>query len=227
MDSGKDGNQFSQYYFSRIDVGRVTNGERVRCENLRDGCDTIKPDGTAPANWGFLDYVNTKDAAPAAGSPAASLPPAKQAPGGSQGAPPAGNTGTAGKVLTCRDRQRPTSRPTRRTSLITRKGVTVRGRSTDRGCGAKGRGRIVQVSVSVSRLVGKGCRFLRQNGSFGPKVSCKRTNYLPARGTTTWSYVRRQRLPAGTYKVWTRAVDAAGNVELKASKRNFLRPRVR
>ncbi len=85
----------------------------------------------------------------------------------------------------------------------------------------------MQVAVSVSRVVGKGCRFLRQNGSFGPKVSCKRTSYLPARGTTTWSYVRRQRLPAGRYKVWTRAVDAAGNIERKASKRNFLRPRVR
>lgn len=226
VDSAGDGNQFSQYYLSRLDVTRVGSGERVRCENLRDGCPAIRPDGTAPATWGFLDYVNSKDAAPAPGSPAASLPPAQQAPAGSDGAPPAGNAG-GGSILACRDRARPTSRPTRRTSRITRSGITVRGRASDRGCGPKGRGRLVQVSVSVARSVGKRCRFLRQNGSFGPLSSCRRTTYLPARGTTTWSFVRRRRMPAGRYTVWTRAVDAAGNVERKASKRNLLRPRVR
>ena len=37
----------------------------------------------------------------------------------------------------------------------------------------------------------------------------------------------KRRLPAGTYQVWVRAIDAAGNVERKKRTRNFKRLRLR
>jgi hypothetical protein len=126
----------------------------------------------------------------------------------------------------CRDRMAPTSRFSGRASAR-RGGVTLRGRSSDRGCGAGGAGQVTRVRVAIGRAVGKRCRYARANGSFGPVVSCLRTKYLPARGTTSWRFTFRHRLPPGRYVAWVRGIDAAGNVERKARKRNLTRFRVR
>ena len=140
-----------------------------------------------------------------------------------------GTTTTGGPTTTtpppnCTDRTPPRSRFTGR-GRITRRGISVRGRSSDTGCG----GRVSSVSVAIGRVVRGGkCRFLQANGSFtSPPRSCLRTSYLPARGTTSWSFSKRARLPRGHYSVWVRGRDAAGNVERKDKRRNLARLRIR
>lgn len=126
----------------------------------------------------------------------------------------------------CLDKFAPRSRPLRRSLRVTRRGLRLRGRTTDTGCGS----RLATVAVSVARTTKDGrCRFLRGNGRFTPARSCRRTGgtYLRARGTGSWSLRLRARLPRGRYKAWVRAIDAAGNVERKAARRNLVRFRVR
>jgi len=212
VDPNADGNQFSQYYFSRMDVTGAQDGARKTCENLRDGCPTFTPDGLAKNPWSFLEVVQTADGAAVPGSPAENL----------------ADAGGPKKVdLGCRDTKAPVSRPTARRSRATRTGFTIRGTATDAGCGAGKKGRLVGVSVSVAREVGKRCRHLRQNGTFGTATSCLRTVYVPAKGTSSWTATRKVRLRKGRYKVFVRGVDAVGNVERKQRARNFLRLTVR
>jgi hypothetical protein len=91
---------------------------------------------------------------------------------------------------------------------------------------AGGTGSAVQVvRVSVARVVGKLCRFLQEDGTFSARRSCARTTYLTATGQDTWSLALRK-LPKGSYKVRSRAIDAAGNVERKDASRNLLRFRL-
>ena len=131
----------------------------------------------------------------------------------------------------CRDTTRPRSRFT--SARVTRRGFVLRGRSTDVGCTGptaqlSRAGGVATVSVSLARTTRDGrCRFLRLNGRFTRARSCKRTTYLPTRGGSTWRLSRRMRLPRGRYKSWARAVDLAGNVERKDSRRNFRRMRAR
>src|SRR3954452_1147782 len=141
---------------------------------------------------------------------------------------PAGTiTGPRGAISTCSDRIAPVSRVT--SSVVTRRrAVTLRGRSSDRGCGRNGAGKVRRVRVAVGRLyANQQCRFLKPNNRFGPRVSCLRTTYLSTRGTTRWWVRLKRRLPRGRYVVWVRGIDAAGNVEHKARRVNLGRFRVR
>lgn len=134
--------------------------------------------------------------------------------------------GAAPTPTPCRDAIRPTSRFASRSRLrVTSSGISLRGTSTDTGCpGASVR----RVTVSVALATRpNGCRFLQSNGRLGSRRSCRRTVYLPGQGGSSWTFTRRARLPRGEYKVWVRAYDAAGNVEKKAFRRNFVRLRRR
>ena len=82
--------------------------------------------------------------------------------------------------------------------------------------------------VSVSRrLAHQKCRFLLGNKRFSAPRSCKRTTYLPATGRTSFAFARKLELAKGRYVIWTRGIDAAGNVERKARTRNLRRFTVR
>ena len=152
-----------------------------------------------------------------AGRPAGAFAGSAPAPGGGQGAP---------SITGCTDRIAPVSRLTR-ARVSRRRVVVLRGRSSDRGCGARGAGRVKQVRVAVGRRFAKQrCRYLRPDIRFGPLVECRRTTYLSARGTTRWSIRLGRRLPRGRYVVWVLGVDAAGNVERKARRANPGRFRV-
>ena len=83
------------------------------------------------------------------------------------------------------------------------------------------------MGVAIGRKTGKQCRFLRAGGSFGPKRSCLRTEYLRARGTKSWRLDTKARLPRGSYVVWSRAVNSAGTIERKAEARNLLLTKVK
>ena len=145
-------------------------------------------------------------------------------PGGSQGSAFLAGGGRS----SCPDRLAPRSRVRGRIHA-TRRGISLHGASSDRGCRKAGartasKGRVQSVSVAVGRRLSKRkCRFLRGDGRFGKAVSCLRTTYLPARGRAKWRFSDNAHLPPGRYVVWVRGLDAAGNVEHKARKRNLAR----
>ena len=86
--------------------------------------------------------------------------------------------------------------------------------------------------MAIARRTGKLCRFLDAQGDFGAKRSCLRTQYVVARTkkaarSVGWSYALGAKLPKGRYLAWSRALDAAGNIERKAKPRNLARFKVR
>jgi len=120
-----------------------------------------------------------------------------------------------------KDKLAPKSKITRKSLKATRTGLQLAGTSADFApAGLKPK--LARVYVALGRRVGKQCRFARANGKLGPKVSCKRTSYLPAKGTSTWTFLFKHRLPAGRYLAWIRGVDSAGNRERKDKKRNLV-----
>jgi hypothetical protein len=137
-------------------------------------------------------------------------------------------TAVAGASAGCIDRIAPTSKFARRVSVARRRrGVTLTGTSHDRGCGAKGVGKVNRVRVAIARKRGKLCRFARAGGGFGPLVSCLRTSYLSAKGTSRFRFTYRHHLPQGSYLAWARGIDKAGNIERKARLSNAKHFRVR
>jgi hypothetical protein len=121
-------------------------------------------------------------------------------------------TGIAGrKVGSCTDATAPRSSFKRGSTRATRRKLVLGGRASDQGCGARGAGKVKRVRVAVARMSGKRCRFLALKAGFSKPRSCKRAGYLVARGTTKWKLSLRRRLPAGTYRAYAQATDAAGN----------------
>lgn len=60
VDAGGDGNLFSFYHRSRLDLGH-DGGQRVRCGNLRRGCaDLVEQDGQ-PESYSYLAIATSKD----------------------------------------------------------------------------------------------------------------------------------------------------------------------
>ena len=108
-----------------------------------------------------------------------------------------------------------------------RGGLRLAGRTSDRGCGAGGSGRVTRVEVSVARIGARTCRFLTPAGTLGAPSSCRRPRYVAARGTRSWTLRVTHSLPAGRYLARARAVDAQGNVERPTRLSNRLRFRVR
>ena len=120
--------------------------------------------------------------------------------------------------------QRPSARFARHRARANRHGLRLRGIARPaRGCPS----RVVRVAVSVARTVGKRCRFLKADGSFGRTTSCRRNLYLPAVGTTNWHFNFRAHLAHGHYKVFVRATNAAGLAEQRNYRRNYVALRVR
>jgi hypothetical protein len=69
----------------------------------------------------------------------------------------------------------------------------------------------VRVEVAIVRKRRGRCSELLANGHFGKYARCRKPrSFLPATGTTRWSYALRQRLPLGYYVVYARAIDNAG-----------------
>jgi dienelactone hydrolase len=60
VDPGHDGNMFSRYYRSRLDIG-LAGGGRYACEDLRPAACALAPDG-GPEDYSYLKAATTKDA---------------------------------------------------------------------------------------------------------------------------------------------------------------------
>lgn len=100
-------------------------------------------------------------------------------------------------------------------SRISRSGVRLAGRASDRGCRfavAAQRGGVARAQVALGRELGGGrCRFLNRSGSFGPARRCSRPHFITARGTTRFSLRIKTGLPRGRYRALACAIDLAGN----------------
>ena len=117
----------------------------------------------------------------------------------------------------CTDAARP--RANVRKVRLTRRGIRVSGRASDRGCG-----RVARVSIAVARKVGKKkCAFLSGTKRFAKARSCRKPIFLGAKGTSKWSYRFKGKVKKGRYQVLARATDTAGNRSKPARKS----PRVR
>jgi hypothetical protein len=138
---------------------------------------------------------------------------------------------------TCRDRRRPQTAIRNRPLRHTRKGLTVKGHTSDNGCRklaeARRRNRIL-VSVSIAKRAGRKCRFLERDGTLSRRRSCRRPTKLRAKGKyslkkhrLTWRYHTGAKLPKGRYVVIALAVDQSGNAERRVSHRNRKTFRVR
>jgi hypothetical protein len=113
----------------------------------------------------------------------------------------------------CRDQSAPVSAISRKRSRFTRRGINLRGLTTDKGCGAGGRGQVARETLAISRRVGKRCQWLQKSGRFSRTRSCRKKSYVNANGTSKWTFRRKMRLKRGIYAVVARAIDASGNVE--------------
>jgi hypothetical protein len=127
---------------------------------------------------------------------------------------------------TCTDRARPSATYSKK-SRITRRGIALRGSAKDRGCRATktrlGRkGKVKYVRVAVARRSGSKCRWLKKNGTFGARRSCKYAGTIfRAKGAEHWRFGRKLKLKKGRYVAVIRPVDRFGNRERHYVKKGF------
>jgi hypothetical protein len=146
-------------------------------------------------------------AVPAMATDDVPAPPAPPA----QSAPPA-----TGGLGACTDTSRPSSHISTSASRAART-LSVRGTTSDRGCGVAGRGTVARVTVSVSRKRGARCQHMSSKGRLSKAKSCARPSWLTAHGSSRWSFRIPKSLHRGAYVVSVRALDSAGNVGLQRS----------
>ena len=200
--------------------------------------DTTQPDVTTgmarPTSLPF--FIHQNGGPSLTGGVCAPAPPAAPGQPGQTSTGTGGASGSSafafgpgGVTGSCIDREAPKSRI--RFYRASRRGLFFRGTSDDPRCinrraGVALKGDLARVSVEVAREAPhRKCRFLRANGSFMAPTSCLSSggHYLPAKGKAHWTFTFRHRLPPGVYKAWVRGVDAAGNIEHKDHRRNFIR----
>ena len=58
VDPDGDGNMFSKYFRSRIDIGRAGGG-RARCENVQAGCPILRAQDGRPPLYSYLEEART------------------------------------------------------------------------------------------------------------------------------------------------------------------------
>jgi hypothetical protein len=75
VDPTGDGNMFSSYYRSRLDIG-LAGGGRFKCEDMRPGCPGMVSDDGEPAAYDYLSIATSKDEVGAGAGGGASPPKA-------------------------------------------------------------------------------------------------------------------------------------------------------
>lgn len=196
-------NQWSTYWYNGFAYG---NNRNTR------GFDVIAINDPAMAPALELGRLNpqTQESLPSVGGVTLAAPDAR-ASQRTAPAPPPPN---------CTDRIAPESTISRRVYRLRSGAIALSGRAVDRGCGA----RVTKVRIAIAREApGRLCRFLLPTGRWAAPRSCHRTSYLTAFGTTRWRFGVTLGIPKGRYKFWSRAIDAAGNIERKNRRVNLAR----
>lgn len=80
---------------------------------------------------------------------------------------------------------------------------------------------VARVEVAVVRRKGSKCTQMTPKGGWAKAAKCDGpTSFLAAKGTTKWSVKLPKRLKKGSYKVFARATDSAGQTQGGYSKAN-------
>jgi hypothetical protein len=83
-----------------------------------------------------------------------------------------------------------------------------------RGVAGPDRSDVARVEVALARRVGTQCRFRARSGGLTAPRPCSRQLYLRARTAGgNWTLGLGKGLAPGLWRVWSRAVDGAGNRE--------------
>jgi hypothetical protein len=82
------------------------------------------------------------------------------------------------------------------------------------GVVAPDRSDIDSVSYALARRVGTLCSFRQANGTLAAPATCAKPIWLSATGRAFWHVTLKKPLAAGRWRVFSRATDGAGNVEL-------------
>ncbi len=84
---------------------------------------------------------------------------------------------------------------------------------------------VARVEIAVVQVKGKSCKQLTASGKLAAIKKCSApTSFLRAKGTTSWSYKLKRALPKGSYVLYARAKDSAGQVQGgfgSASRKSF------
>jgi hypothetical protein len=215
-----------------------TLGSAVLSIQARDdaGGDIDDADGD---NLGFPARARINEAAPGEPSPPGNGPGGGPGPGGDGSGP--GGSPTGEDLAPCTDRLAPRSAFDRRGARVSSKRVKLFGSSKDRGCPPTGRvgerpGEVARVQVAIARRVRGRCRYMKSSGRFTRRRSCSRrphfiaakVRYSPSAGTTRFSFtLRNLDLPAGSYRLTARGIDANGNIEGLRSRSRVATVRLR
>src|SRR3954470_20862291 len=173
-----------------------------------------------------IEHVVPGFSASAAASVPTGNPPGGNPPGGNPpgGNPPGGNPPPGPK---CSTKKLPRSSISGRNLKASKRRIHLSGRSREVDCktGKLAVGKVKRVLVSIARISGHGrCRFIRGNGRLGSTRACNKPQYLSARilkkrgqrNKTLWDLNRCVHLPAGSYVVTVRGIDAAGHRETQS-----------
>ena len=87
-------------------------------------------------------------------------------------------------------------------------------------------GRVAYVDIALVRVLSRSCRGLTPTGAFRRLRKCSAPQFLRAKGTRSWHYNLRNRLPKGTYILYARATDNFGRRDAGFGKRNRVRFRI-
>jgi hypothetical protein len=113
----------------------------------------------------------------------------------------------------CLDRAAP------RAHLAKTRAAALAGTTSDRGCGAAGRGKVRSVWVAIARRAAHSrCQFASGSGRLGNARRCSKRRYLLADGTAHWSVRFAHALPRGRYVAWIRTRDTTGNARTQTAR---------
>lgn len=185
-----------------IVTGEVGGSDERVNKDVVKGAYLVRVTGWASLEGSYKGKATLVAAAPAP-APAAPAPPAT-AP---TSAPPAA------------DRQ-PAAKLGRLPRGTTKKALVFRGTASD----DKG---VSRVDLAIVRRSGSTCKQLTAKGRFIALATCSApTSFLRARGTRSWS-LKVKALPKGSYTVFARATDSAGQKQAGYSSANRRAFRVR
>lgn len=209
--------------------------------NVKDDPTKTTDDATTAAGSDPGTFISTQSGGPTLCGAHAGVP-GDTGSGGSgsavSGGGGSGGGGSGGAVVAsgCPDRTPPVSRFARKRVRQSARRLRFSGTSRDASClsanGVRSAGVVASVDVSVARVRGKGaganCSFLDRTGRLTPFRRCRRPILLRAHGTSNWRITLTPKgLPAGSYRVVVRGVDAARNKERPARGRNISHFRIR
>jgi hypothetical protein len=110
----------------------------------------------------------------------------------------------------------------RRTLRGSRSGVSVRGKAFAlcRSDAAAASRTVKRVTISITRVSKGRCAWLKANGKLTGRRSCRKPVLLKVRGTATWTFKRKAKLPPGHYRVYVSATDGTNRVEPQPRRQN-------